>query len=254
MKKIIYLCTAVLLLNACGVKYKTIPYFVDLPVKDDVEESINNKTIIKIQKDDVLSIIVSSPSAEANAIFNTANSNSISAGSSSPINGFIVDDKGNVNLPYLGIVKIEGITTSAARELIQKRLNDGDFLKNAVVSLRLSNFKVSVLGDVARPGTYPIQNERITVLDALSMAGDLTITGVRDNVLLIRENEGKREQIRLNLQSKDLMNSPYFYLQTNDVLYIQPGPAKFASVDSSYRNASFILSAISIIVLIITRL
>ncbi len=238
------------------MKYKTIPYFTDLPLNEDVEETINNKTIIKIQKDDILSITVSSASVESNAIFNLANNNSGdgTAGGANPINGFIVDHQGDVQLPYLGAVKVEGLTTAAAREMIQKKLNDGNILKNAVVSLRLANFKIAVLGDVAKPGIYPIQNERVTVLDALSMAGDLTITGMRENVLLIRENNGKREQIRLNLQSKDLMSSPYYYLQTNDALYVQPGPGKFASVDSSYRNASFVLSAISIIVLIITRL
>lgn len=256
MKKMLYLLSTVLFLNACGVKYKTIPYFVDLPVKEDVEENINNKTVIKIQKDDILSITVSSPSVESNLIFNLANNNVAegSSGASNPINGFIVDQQGNVQLPYLGTVKVEGLTTAAARELIEKQLNDGNFLKSAVVSLRLANFKISVLGDVTRPGVYPIQNERVTVLEALSMAGDLTITGMRENVLLIRENNGKREQIRLNLQSKDLMNSPYYYLQTNDAIYVQPGPAKYASVDSSYRTASFVLSALSIIVLIVTRL
>lgn len=255
MKKTIYLLIAVLFLSACGVRYKSIPYFVDLPAKEDVEEDINNKTIIRIQKDDILSITVSSPSAESNLIFNLANNNSGEAsGGSNSISGFIVDQQGNVQLPYLGAVKVEGLTTATAREMIQKKLSDGDFLKNPVVSLRLANFKISVLGDVARPGIYPIQNERVTVLDALSMAGDLTITGMRDNVLLIRENNGKREQIRLNLQNKDLMSSPYYYLQTNDAIYVQPGRAKYATVDSSYRNASFILSAISIIILIITRL
>jgi len=164
----------------------------------------------------------------------------------------MVDEKGTIQLPLVGSVKIEGLTTTEARELIQSKLIN--YLKEPVVSLRLINFRVSVLGDVARPGVYPVNNERVNVSEALSMAGDLSITAVRNNVLLVRETDGKRQYIRLNMQSKELFNSPYYYLQNNDVLYIQPGNAKYASVDSSYRNVSIILSALSVIALIISRL
>ncbi|RZK48101.1 MAG: polysaccharide export protein [Pedobacter sp.] len=257
MLKKLYLLLFVALISSCGVKYETVPYFTDLPAGEDVEENIMNKSVIKIQKDDVLSIIATSPNAEANAIFNTANATSIGSGQSAgaAVNGFLVDNNGNVNVPYLGAVKVEGLTTSEARDKIEKALNvEGGFLKNAVVSLRIANFKVSVLGDVLRPGVFPVQNERISILDALSLAGDLNITALRDNVLLIRETDGKREQVRVNLQQKDLLNSPYFYLKTNDVIYVQPGKNKYASVDSSYRNTSIVLSAISVVVLALTRI
>ncbi len=254
MLKNIYLLLFVALISSCGVKYETVPYFTDLPAGEDVEENIMNKSVIKIQKDDILSIIVSSPSAEANAIFNAANTNAVTSGGQASINGFLVDHEGKVNLPYVGPVKVEGLTTSEARVLIEKAVNEGQYLKNAVVSLRLANFKVSVLGDVLRPGVYPVQNERVSILDALSLAGDLNITAMRDNVLLVRENEGKREQIRINLQNKDLFNSPYFYLKTNDVIYVQPGKNKYASVDASYRNTSIVLSTITVVVLALSRL
>ncbi len=256
MKKTIYLFIAVLFLSACGVKYKTIPYFVDLPA-GNLAEDINNQTVLKIQKDDILAITVSSLNAEANAIFNTANNNgsqSTSTGAASQIIGFVVDKSGEIQLPYLGAVKVEGLTTADARELIQTRLSKGDILKQPVVTLRLANFKVSVLGDVARPGVYPVQNERITVIEALGLAGDLNITAKRNDVLLVRENSGKRQQIRLDLQSKDLFNSPYYYLENNDVLVVTPSSAKYASVDSSYRNIGLIISVLSVLALFISRI
>lgn len=254
MNKILYLFSVLLFLSACGVKYKTIPYFVDLP-SGNSSEDINNQTVLKIQKDDILAITVSSLSPEANLIFNLGNTKSgATDGVSESVVGFTVDKLGNVHLPYLGGVAVEGLTTSEARNLIQKKLNDGNYLKNAVVSLRLSNFKISVLGDVARPGVYPIQTERITVIEALGMAGDLNITAKRNDVLLIRENLGKRQQIRLDMQSKDIFNSPYYYLENNDVLVVTPSEAKYASVDSSYRNAGIVISVLSILALLITQL
>lgn len=257
MRKFFYLIIAVFFLSSCGVKYKSVPYFTDLPVDSTIQEQIKNQTILKIQKDDILAITVSSLNPEASAIFNLGNTSSIQGNVNANVNpvntsnGFMVDQKGAIQLPLVGNIQLEGLTTTAARELIQSKLVT--YLKEPVVSLRLINFKVSVLGDVARPGVFPVQNERVSVNEALSMAGDLTITAVRNNVLLIRENQGKREYVRLNLQSKDLFNSPYYYLQNNDVLYVQPGSAKYASVDSSYRNVSIVLSALSVIALIISR-
>jgi len=257
MRKFFYLIAAVLLMSSCGVKYKSVPYFTDLPVDSALQEKIENKAILKIQKDDILAITVSSLNPEASAIFNMGNTSSIQGNNTSnanptnTANGFMVDQKGEIQLPLLGSILVEGLSTNQAREAIQVRLNS--YLKEPIVSLRLINFKVSVLGDVAKPGVYPVQNERVSITEALSMAGDLNITAVRNNILLIRENQGKRQYIRFDMQKKDLFNSPYYYLQNNDVLYIQPGNAKYASVDSSYRNVSIILSALSVIALIITR-
>ncbi|WP_448105344.1 polysaccharide biosynthesis/export family protein [Pedobacter panaciterrae] len=257
MRKFFYLIAAILFMSSCGVKYKSVPYFTDLPVDSTIQEQILNQTVLKIQKDDILAITVSSLNPEASAIFNMGNTSSIQGTPSANINpsttanGFMVDQKGAIQLPLIGSIQVEGLTTASARDLIQSKL--GTYLKEPTVSLRLVNFKVSVLGDVVRPGVYPIQNERVSVTEALSMAGDLTITAVRNNVLLIRENQGKRQYTRLNMQSKELFNSPYYYLQNNDVIYIQPGNAKYASVDSSYRNVSIILSALSVIALIISR-
>ncbi|RZL02264.1 MAG: polysaccharide export protein, partial [Pedobacter sp.] len=202
-------------------------------------------------------ITVASLNEKASAIFNMGNSvsaqNNPTGGTTNAGVGFIVDQSGEIQVPYLGTLKVRGLSTREARELVRTKLLADTFLKEPVVTVRLLNFKISVLGDVARPGTYPIQGERVTIAEALGMAGDLTITAQRNNVLLVRESEGMRKEVRLNLQSKELLNSPYYYLQSNDLLYVQPGAAKYASVDSSYRNVSIILSALSVIALLISR-
>ena len=257
MRKFLYLIAAVLFLSSCGVKYKSVPYFTDLPADSTIQEKILNQTVLKIQKNDVLALTVNSLNPEASAIFNLGTTSSLQGNTTANVNptntanGFMVDEKGTIQLPLIGSVKLEGLTTTEARELIQSKL--ASYLKEPVVSLRLINFRISVLGDVARPGVYPVNNERINVSEALSMAGDLSITAIRNNVLLIREQDGKRQYIRLDMQKKELFNTPYYYLQNNDVLYIQPGNAKYASVDSSYRNVSIILSALSVIALLISR-
>lgn len=257
MRNLFYLFIGVLLLSSCGVQYKQVPYFQNLQDSGIVEEAIINHTVLRIQKEDILAITVSSLNMEASAIFNMGNTSSVqsnttvNASPTSTANGFMVDQNGAIQLPLIGSLKVEGLTTAAARDSIQLRLIP--FLKEPIVSLRLINFKVSVLGDVASPGVYPIQNERISVTEALSLAGDLTITALRNNVLLVREVEGKRQYIRLDLQKKEVFNSPFYYLQNNDVLYVQPSNAKYASVDASYRNVSILLSALSVIALLITQ-
>lgn len=257
MKKILILFMGIIIFTSCGVQYKQVPYFVDLADSAIIEERISNHTLLRIQKEDILAITVASLNTEASAIFNLGSTSSIQGASIANVNpintanGFLVDQSGMIQLPIIGSISVAGLTTADARKLIQAKLQP--YLKEPVVSLRLINFKVSILGDVSRPGVYPVQNERVSVTEALSMAGDLTITALRSNVLLVREIDGKRSYVRLNLQSKDLFGSPYFYLQNNDVLYVQPSNAKYASVDSSYRNVSIILSALSVIALLITQ-
>jgi polysaccharide export outer membrane protein len=251
MRQYFYLFLALVCLSSCGVKYKTIPYFTDLPLDSLVQEQIQNQTILKIQKNDILAITVNSLNPEASAIFNMGSVGSGASSSGGGSAGYLVDQNGAIQLPLVGSIPVVGLTTAQARLAIEKKLLQ--YLKEPVVSLRVSNFRISVLGDVAKPGVYPVNNERVSISEALSMAGDLTITGERNNVLLIREDRGVREYVRIDLQRRDTFNSPYYYLQNNDVLYIQPSKAKYASVDGSYRNIGMILSVISIAVLLISR-
>lgn len=246
------------MLSSCGVQYKQVPYFQDIIDTAVFEEQIKNTNIIRIQKDDILAITVSSLNNEASAIFNMGNTSSIQGATNGNVNpaltanGFLVDQEGEIQLPIIGSMSVNGLTTKEAREALQTKLNH--YLKEPVVSLRIVNLRVSVLGDVARPGVYPIQNEKISLTEALSMAGDLTITAKRNNVLLVREIDGERRYVRFDMQKKDLFDSPFYYLQNNDVIYVQPSNAKYASVDASYRNVSILLSALSVIALLITQL
>jgi polysaccharide export outer membrane protein len=254
MIRIVYLFIAVVFLSSCS-SYKQLPYFQDLQESDFIEENIRNFKVLKIQQDDILAITVSSLNPEASAIFNAGNTTfgqiATAPNSATVPNGFVVNSKGDIQLPLIGSITVAGLSTQEARELIQNKLDQ--YLKEPVVSLRISNLRVSVLGDVGKPGVFPLESERTSIANILSLAGDLNTTALRKNVLLVRETAGKRQYIRLDMTSKELFSSPYYYLQNNDVLYIQPSNAKYASVDNSYRNIGLGLSIVSILVLILLR-
>ncbi|MCD0486912.1 polysaccharide biosynthesis/export family protein [Pedobacter sp. MC2016-14] len=255
MKNIFYLFIIIAIFSSCK-GYKEVAYFQDLKGQVQIDEDITKYPPIKIQRDDILDITVTSRNPEATALYNAnaATSSSSSGGKTSSgggASGYLVDQNGTIQLPSLGAVKIEGLTTAEARGLIQDKLTT--YLKEPIVNLRLTNFKISIIGDVASPGVYNIQGEKVTVIEALSMAGDLNITAIRKNVLLVRENAGKRQYVRINLNEKEIFNSPYFYLQPNDALYIQPSNAKYATVDTFTRNIGIALSVISIGLVILTQ-
>jgi polysaccharide export outer membrane protein len=255
MKHFFYLSLVLILFSSCKA-YKQVAYFQGLEEHGGLEEAIKNYSTLKIQKDDMLAITVASMNSEASALFNLgASVGTSSGGSSSPSStptGYLVDQTGSIQLPFLGKIKVEGLSTTEIGKLLEDELKQ--YLKDPIVTARLTNFKISILGDVTTPGVYPVQGERISLVEALSMAGDLSITGMRKNVLLIRENNGKREFVRLDLNDKNIFNSPYYYLRPNDALYIQPSSAKYAGVDNTTRNLSFLLSTVSILLVIFTQL
>lgn len=251
IKKSFYLTVFVVFLFSSCTSYKNIPYFKNLDAP--ANEQIRNYSPLTIQPEDILGINVSSLNPEASSVFNY-NLTPIEGtyvNADNPVMGYLVDYKGEIHVPLIGAMKVSGLTTSELRVQMKDKLLK--YLKEPVVNIRILNFKVSVLGDVGRPGIYTVQNERLTLPEALTLAGDLNITARRYDVLLIREREGKREYININLNSKDLFNSPYYYLKNNDLLYIQPDRTKFAAVDQGYRNISLLLSALSIAAIIFTR-
>jgi polysaccharide export outer membrane protein len=242
------------LFSMASCSYNAVPYFQNLTVNGENEEAIRNYAPIVIAPDDILGISVSSLNSEASAVFNY-NLRTVSGlnqtTSNNPVVGYLVDENGQIQVPYLGNMKVSGLTLSQLRTQLQKQLQD--YLKEPVVNVRLINFKISVMGDVLRPGVYPVEGQHVSIPEALTMAGDLNITAMRNNVTLIREIDGKRKYIPLDLTSKQLFNSPYYYLKTNDIIYVQPGKNKYASVDNSYRNIGILLSALSIVVILLTR-
>lgn len=251
---IIFLCAS------CG-PYSRIPYFQDLDHQKKTEEEITNYNTLKIQVGDQLGINVNSLNPEATALFNsnlsrvtgnTEGGNNTNrpntrlgadGSNTNPVFGYKVTSKGEIELPYLGKMKVSGLTTDELAEKLTKDLEA--YAKKPMVTVRILNFKISVLGDVLRPDVYNVQNERITIMEALGLAGDLNITGKRKTVMLIREYDGTRQYFPVDLTSKKLFNSPYYYLQNNDVIVVDPDRIKYAPYDRAYRFASLVFTGIS---------
>ncbi|MHA4741401.1 polysaccharide biosynthesis/export family protein [Dyadobacter sp. MSC1_007] len=245
------------------VSPKTIVYFQGDSTRYSSQE-ITQKYIPKIQSNDILSIVVGSLSAEANEVFNTPNlfttastNYSVQGGAKVQPLGYLVDAQGNIEVPLVGKVKIGGLTTTDAADTLRVRLQN--FLKEPSVIVRNLNFKISVLGEVRVPAVYVIPDEKITLPEVLSLAGDLTIYGNRSNVMIIREENGIRQYARLDLTSRDIFNSPYYYLHKNDVIYVEPVKAKMLDTDSRIRTVPLIvtivggISTLGILILNLTR-
>lgn len=166
---------------------------------------------------------------------------------------YLVDNQGEIDFPVLGRLKISGLTKNECEALIREKLVP--YLKETpIVNVRMVNYKISVLGEVTRPGTFTVNNEKVNVLEALAMAGDMTVYGVRDNVKLVRENaNGERLIQTLNLNDADLVRSPYFYLQQNDILYVSPNKTKARNSDIG-NSTTLWISATSILVSIASLL
>jgi polysaccharide export outer membrane protein len=190
----------------------------------------------------MLTINVSAVEPEAAVPFNTYESQGINNNIPLP---YIVNADGEINFPVLGMIKVSGTTTKDLTNQLTTLLIP--YLKNAIVNIRLNNFKITVLGEVKSPGSYPVLNERISIIEAIGLAGDLTIYGKRKSVTLIREQDGKRTFNSIDLTNKELFNSPYFYLAQNDVIYVEPNKTKInASVIGP--NTAVIISTLSILI------
>lgn len=262
----ILFCGLSILTSCSGIKnYK---YFQDIP-DSLVTKKLSMATYKepKIQSDDILYIAIQTMDASVGASINALNGpvqsiNGVSgnlSGAGVTSNqgatyGYLVDKQGNVTLPVIGDVSIKGLTTQQARELLTQKAEK--YFKNPSVIVRFANFKVTILGEVQKPGSYVVPNERVSVLDALGYAGDLTIYGKRENILLLRHQEdGTTSAVRLNLNKSDLFQSPYFYLQQNDQLYVEPNKAKITNSDGTQlRTVSIVSAALSLLIVIATRL
>lgn len=201
-----------------------------------------------IQKNDLLTITVSSPNPVATQIFNPTNPGIAQA------SGYLVNQDGFIEFPMLGQVKASGLTKKQLKEEIARSIIQKQLLIDPVVTIRYINFRVTVLGEVTRPTVVNVTDEKISLLEALGLAGDMTIYARRDNVLVIREEEGKRITKRLNLNSRELFTSPYYYLKSNDVVYVEPGKQKIATMATMRQQwIPIVVSAISLTSLLIWR-
>ncbi|WP_071594908.1 polysaccharide biosynthesis/export family protein [Pontibacter roseus] len=213
-----------------------------------------------IQANDLLNINVSSLNPAASEIFNVSNpsptraSNTTATSTVSPAIGYLVDQEGYVQLPLLGRIKAAGLTKKDFQEGIRDQLVRRKLLIEPIVDIRYLNYKVSVLGEVARPSVLTIPNERVTLLEALGLAGDLTIYASRNNVLLIREEEGKKKLTRIDLTSDELFTSPYYYLKSNDIIYVEPNQTKIQSVSPARQWLPVVFSGLTVVFVAIDRL
>ena len=231
------------------VSSKKIVYFQDLSEGQMLLDTIQKSS--KIQPDDLLSIVVSAYDLNAvrpfNLISETRPTNEISGISTSNNNqqqAYLTAQDGTIDFPILGRIKVAGLTRTELSDLLSKRISE--YVKDPIVSIRILNFKISLLGEVTRPGTYNFEGERLTLPAALGLAGDLTIYGRRDNVLVIRDNGKTKDYKYLDLRSADILNSEYYYLQQNDVVYVEPNSAQVQS-SSFNRNSAVYISIASLL-------
>ena len=258
-KRNLWLLLLPLLLAACQ-SYKKVPYFQNVEVVNEVEQQ-EKLYDAKIMPKDLLTIVVSCTNPELAIPFNlTVASNAGIAVSTSSyvttqpvLQPYLVDNDGNINFPVLGELKLGGLTKREAEQLIIDKLKP--YMKEPpIVTVRMVNYKISVIGEVTRPGTFTISNEKVNLLEALAMAGDMTVYGLRDNVKLIREDaNGKQQIVTLDLNKAETILSPYYWLQQNDIIYVTPNKAKARNSDVG-NSTSLWFSATSILVSIVSLL
>lgn len=246
---------------------KKVKYYQDIPDSGALKAIAKAEyTPPVIQTDDILTVVVQTIDPQNTAVINlgnipvssvgvsasSASSPSLSAASQQS-SGYLVDKDGFITLPILGKILVAGHTTSEATTIINEAALK--YYKNPTVIVRFANFKISVTGEVLKPGVYVMPNERVSIIDALALAGDLTIFGKRENVLLIRENaDGTKTPYRFNLKKSEFMSGPFFYLRQNDVIYVEPRMAKSDATDASQaKYISLAASVLSILIIIATR-
>ncbi|PXY45711.1 polysaccharide biosynthesis/export family protein [Flavobacterium hydrophilum] len=233
---------------SCASK-KDIVYYQNI---DRINASQNITSYeVKIQPDDLLMIIVSAEDPEIAIPFNLTSvsmpnaTNLLATTGQQTIQSYLVDRSGNIEFPVLGKLQVGGLTRTEVLQSLKDKI--GIYIKNPIINLRIMNFKVSLQGEVNLPGTYTVASERITLIEALSMAKDLTIYGKRDNILVIREINGVKSYNRVNITEADFINSPFYYLTQNDVIYVEPNKTKINAAAVG-PNTSVIISAISILI------
>lgn len=256
-KLIAVLCVCLLMLTGCS-SYKNVPYLQNPEVVNNLKDSLPMYDA-KIMPKDLLTITVNTTDPEASAPFNLvvqsvlsqARSNSLTQ--QPALQQYLVNNDGEIDFPVLGRLNVGGLTKNEAEDMIREKLKP--YLREVpIVTVRMANYKISVMGEVARPGTFTVSNEKVNILEALAMAGDLTIWGMRDNVMLIREDaNGKREIMTLNLNDANIVTSDHYYLQQNDILYVSPNKTKAKNSDIG-QSTSLWFSATSILVSIASLL
>jgi polysaccharide export outer membrane protein len=226
----------------------------------NISDSVLQKAALEyepvLQKGDILSIIVITPNENSSKLFNRPNAMETSVGGSGSAGGgqgagYLVDERGNISLPYLGFVKAAGLSRMQLTDTLTAQLRR--YIDSANVTVRLTNYRITILGEVAKPGTFVIPNERVTILDAIGLAGDLTIYGKRNNIRVIRQTDEGKQTGTVDINSGDIFGSPYYFLRQNDVVYVEMNERKIPSADqTTYRSLGVILGVVSALGVIVS--
>lgn len=257
--RLLFISITTILLSTSCANMKKLEYLQG-PLDSNELSKINIPDPV-IQKGDVLNITVYSDNPTASAVYNQsmANLSSLVGAGSDGSNGssqqssvgYLVDNFGNIQFPGIGVLYIEGITKKQLSELLDNKLKP--FLQNPYYNIRFLNYKITIIGDVAQPSVYSIPSERVNIFEAIALAGDLTITANRNNVLVIREQNGKREFGRLDLTNPEIFKSPFYHLKQNDIVYVDLTKHKaISNSETTLRYVTFGTSIISAIALILT--
>ena len=219
---------------------------------EDLQKEVeNSKQNIQIKSNDLLTIIVSAENAASVQPFNLQVVSTPNTGEITQVSGqqqlqtYLVDNEGNIEFPVLGTINVAGLSRKELSELLENRISK--YVQNPIVNVRIANFQVTVLGEVNRPGTFTIPDENLTLNKALGFAGDLTIYGKRNNILIIREGEEGKAYEYVDLTDSEILSSPYYYLEQNDVVYVEPNYAQKQAAAYN-RNSSVYISIASIII------
>ncbi|MDT0688839.1 polysaccharide biosynthesis/export family protein [Salegentibacter sp. F188] len=253
MKHKIFLLVILPLFFSCS---RNLVYFSDYAEGDIYTEKISSeaKEVI-IQPGDLLSISVTSLNPEADLPFNRSTVMNTLGNSNNAVGtaeGYLVNSDGTIDFPQLGSIDVKGLTKPELKSKLTDTLKK--YLSNAIVNIRYLNYRITVIGEVNNPSTFSVPAEKISIIEALGMAGDMTVYGKRDNVLVINETEGVRRIVRLNLNNKEVLNSPHYYLQPNDVVYVEPVNSKKEQASMTRNNIALVLSVISTASLILLNL
>jgi polysaccharide biosynthesis/export protein len=231
---------SLMMLSGCAAR-RDLVYFSNMAETATVNKSQDQQVLIK--RGDVVNVTVNSLSPESNNLF-YGNKN-MGTNPRPGSEGYKVDKNGNIQLPLIGEIKIEGLSVEDAQTAIASELIK--HVKAPVVDLRLSNFKITVIGEVNKPATFIINDEQVNVLEALGLAGDMTVYGRRENVLIIRNEDGNKTMTRLNLNKLESMKSPFFTLKQNDIVYIEPDRSKAVEYSQNTRMMPLVIASISAI-------
>ena len=249
-------CVALFALTSC-TQYKKFYYFKNIP--DSLYQNPYSQPATSsfsdpmVKPDDILQVSIQPLDPQVTSVLTPAlvAGGSGSTAAAGSVTGYLVDKDGYINLQLVGHIQVAGKTTSQIRDLLTTR--SAVYFKDPVVNVRFANFKITVLGEVGRPGQIIIPDERVSILDAIAMAGDLNSFAKRTNILLIRKSGNENKYIRFNINSSEILQSPYFYLQQGDIIYVEPTKSKIAAADLlKQQNISYVLSFITISLLILT--